>query len=122
MYEFSGKLKMVAIVLMVLGALGLGYGFLTGSNNSVEDAKEAIAHHEAEQHDAQHQEGETAHHEASHDEHADSHDEHAVDPVAHAQSQMNNRPWAAVYVPLFFFFMIALSIFVFYAMQIGASA
>ena len=116
---------MIAIVLMVLGALGLGYGFLTGSNNSVEDAKAAIAHHEAE-HNAHHPEGKETHQETAHDEHT-THDEHAshdtgFDKVGHAQTQLNNRPWSALYVPLFYFFMIALAVFVFYAMQIGASA
>ena len=48
MYQFSGKLKSIAIALMIIGVLGIGYGFFAGSNKTIEDAKEAIEHHEAE--------------------------------------------------------------------------
>ena len=134
MYEFSGKLKSFSIALMLIGVLGIGFGFFNGANKTEDDAKEVIAHHEAEKL-AKVEAAKTAvqygrkikgavSHE-SHDTHgAEAHGEaHGADNhVAHALSQMQNRPWAAVFVALFFFFMIALSIFVFYAMQIGASA
>ncbi len=47
MYQFSGKLKSISIALMVIGVLGIGYGFLKGNSKTLKDAKEAIAHHEA---------------------------------------------------------------------------
>ena len=42
MYQFSGKLKTFSIALMIIGALGIGYSFLTAPR-TVEDAKEIIA-------------------------------------------------------------------------------
>ena len=44
MYQFSGKLKMASIVLIIIGALGIGYGFLTAPSSTLEDAKEIMAH------------------------------------------------------------------------------
>lgn len=41
MYQFSSKLKTWAIALMVLGAVGVGYGFLTSPSN-LEEAKEMM--------------------------------------------------------------------------------
>ncbi len=133
MYEFSGKLKSIALVLMVIGALGIAYGFFTSSSITLEDAKETIAHDVAEKarkaEEAKYdpraiQYG--SHSEVTHDTHES--DDHAVDAhaeehhVKHVYNQLHNRPWAAVFVSLFFFFMIALLIFAFYVIQIGASA
>jgi len=39
MYSFSKKLKISAIVFMILGALGIAYGFLT-IPNSIEEVKQ----------------------------------------------------------------------------------
>ncbi len=52
------------------------------------------------------------HAEANHD------DEHAE----HVQHQLENRPWAALYVAAFFFMMIALGVLAFYAIQFAAQA
>ncbi|MEY2693171.1 MAG: hypothetical protein RIT03_1562 [Bacteroidota bacterium] len=51
MYTFSSKLKTFSLVLMVIGILGLGYGFLTAPKN-IEDVEKILAadahgHHEA---------------------------------------------------------------------------
>ena len=46
MYKLSGKLKLFSIIFMVVGALGIGYGFLTAPSTT-EDAKEMLASHEA---------------------------------------------------------------------------
>ena len=42
MYQFSGKLKMFSIALIVLGALGIGLGFYNAPS-TVEEAMEMIA-------------------------------------------------------------------------------
>ena len=51
MYKLSGKLKLFSIVLMVLGLVGLTYGFLN-TPKTVDDVKEILAaqnsHHEGE--------------------------------------------------------------------------
>ncbi len=136
MYEFSGKLKSLALALMLIGAVGIGIGFFNGSSKTAEDAKEAIAHHDAEK-ATKEEAAKTAiqygKHNSNgvkkklkHDAHGEEnahHDAHAAEhKIEHALTQIHNRPWAAVFVAMFFFFMIALVIFVFYTMQIGASA
>jgi len=137
MYEFSGRLKVTALVLMVIGALGIGFGFFDGASKTMEDAKEVIAHHEAvaaekaaeaelkPQYGRKSQAKAVEKHAESHDTHGhDDHaDAHAEDKhVAHVLHQLHNRPWAAVLVAMFYLFMIALSIFAFYTIQIAASA
>ncbi|PNQ74028.1 quinol:cytochrome C oxidoreductase [Hanstruepera neustonica] len=131
MYTFSNKLKTVSIALMIIGALGVGYGFMT-SHKSFEEV-ETILTEEASHHGGGH--GEEAAHGTSHDAHAaeaahgeghadsaeeqvDEHTKH----VEHVQHQIANRPWSAFYVAAFFFFMIALGVLAFYAIQFAAQA
>ena len=49
MYQFSGKIKMFALILMVLGAIGTGISFMSAPK-TLEEAKEILA----KQHDAHH--------------------------------------------------------------------
>jgi len=77
MYTFSSKLKTFAFVLMVLGALGIGYSFFTAPK-TVADAEKVIAAQDAHGghgHAEHHAEGAPAHHEA--------HEAPAVAEVAH---------------------------------------
>ncbi|MDO6596372.1 quinol:cytochrome C oxidoreductase [Oceanihabitans sp. 2_MG-2023] len=129
MYTFSNKLKTFSFALIILGLLGVGYGFMT-SHKSFEDVENLLA--EEAHHGGGH--GEEAAHaitENGHDTHAtekahadDSHsteagahvDEHKKH-VEHVQHQIANRPWAALYVAAFFFMMIALGVLAFYAVQ-----
>ncbi|MCO7183910.1 quinol:cytochrome C oxidoreductase [Tenacibaculum sp. XPcli2-G] len=46
MYQFSGKLKMLAIVLMAVGLLGTGYSFFSAPK-TLEEAKEILAKQDA---------------------------------------------------------------------------
>ena len=193
MYTFSSRLKTFAIVLMVLGILGIGYGFFTAPK-TVEDAEKVIAaqhhdghgeaeHHEAaaadEHHEAGHDvvvtqtEAEVAHtshdsaspleieerkdtiaavagahdHESAtgdaaeaghegeahsevaaavkHKGHgAEAHDAHAEhkEHAEHVFHQLQNKPWAAVYVAAIFFMLISLGALAFYAIQNAAQA
>ena len=129
MYTFSNKLKTFSFILMILGALGVGYGFMT-SHKSFEEVEHLLAE---ESHGGGHGE-EVAHAVPSLDEHAtDSHeeshgeiahaevDEHAKH-IEHVQHQIANRPWSALYVAAFFFMMIALGVLAFYAIQIASQA
>ncbi len=123
MYQFSGKLKTFSIALMIIGALGVGYSFLTAPK-TVEDAKEIIAS----QHDSH--ETTAATHAPATDSHEkkDSHSnaktsEHANDEHAeHVLHALQNKPWAATYVALFFFLGISLLVLTFYAIQRVAQA
>jgi len=113
MYQFSGKLKTLSLALILLGALGIAYGFYSAPK-TVEEAKEIIAHqtshgdanvtsHDEVTHDAHKEVAHEGHHDAAHDEH-----------VFH---QLQNKPWSAVYVSLFFFLGISLLVLTFYAIQ-----
>jgi len=123
MYQFSGKLKAFSIALMIIGALGVGYSFLTAPK-TVEDAKEIIAS----QYDSH--ETTAATHAPATDSHekTDSHSnaktsEHANDEHAeHVLHALQNKPWAATYVALFFFLGISLLVLTFYAIQRVAQA
>ena len=173
MYTFSSKLKNLSLVLMVLGALGIGYGFFTAPKNTEEVEKilaadthgghnaEATTHEAKPSHatEAIHaakevsveavkdsstiasnssdsiankvEEAHVAHSEvpvsekqeakghevASHDAQAE-HTEH----VEHVFHQLQNKPWAALYVAALFFMLISLGVLAFYAIQHAAQA
>ena len=130
MYTFSNRLKIGAIILTVLGALMVGYGFMD-SHKSLDDVKTMLAeeashghhgggHAEEATHEAMSKDshGETEAHGDAHAEDAHHGDKHAK----HVQHQIANRPWAAIYVAAFFFFMIALGTLAFYAIQRAAQA
>ncbi|WP_033957598.1 hypothetical protein [Psychroserpens jangbogonensis] len=128
MYTFSSKLKTFSIVLIVLGALGVAYGFMT-SHKSLDEVKEMIAHEAAGDHGGGHEADADTHVVA--DDHGDSHSEeshgevtenHGDEHAKHVQHQLENRPWSALYVAAFFFFMIALGVLAFYAVQFAAQA
>jgi hypothetical protein len=59
----------------------------------------------------------------AHAEDAHVSNDHGADPHAeHVLHQMHNRPYAALYVAAFFFFMISLGVLAFYAIQYAAQA
>ncbi|MBD3582364.1 quinol:cytochrome C oxidoreductase [Flavobacterium selenitireducens] len=202
MYTISSKLKTFSIVLMVLGLLGIGYGFLTAPKDIKEveailaaeshghggghgEAHEAAPAHATETHteghaapeahatadsaghdagvaDAGHDEksatGDAA---ASHDTatasvdsasakdkafstqtnpesvdkvemgnnpvvnkheaHVDEHAEHQ-EHLEHVFHQLQNKPWAALYVACIFFLLISMGVLAFYAIQQVAQA
>ena len=60
MYTFSSKLKTFSIILMALGILGIGYGFLTAPKN-IEEVETLLAK-EASEHGGGHGEAAAAHH------------------------------------------------------------
>lgn len=67
MYTFSSKLKNVAIILMVLGLLGIGYGFFSAPKNT-EDVEKILA--------------------------AEAHGEHHAAPAAHGEAKHEAAPAA----------------------------
>ena len=121
MYTFSNKLRIGSFIAMGLGVIFLAIGFLSAPSN-VEEAKAMVAVHD-DGHGGGHAEeaashGEEQDHgaEAAHgEEHDSSHDTHLL-------HQLQNRPWSALYVAAFFFFMISLGVLAFYAIQRAAQA
>ena len=131
MYTFSNKLRNLAFAFMAIGLAGLVYGFLSAPK-TVEEAKAMVA---TEHHGAGHGEEQSSDHAApAHAETAhDTHQEEGHGEVAHGEEhdashdehlfhQLQNKPWAALYVAAFFFFMIALGTLAFYAIQRAAQA
>ena len=161
MYTLPNKLRVFALVFMVLGAIGIVAGFLSAPSTTQEvaammadahhgeehaaDGHAAEGHHgeehateghanaghgaeghemstheqnhEGEMHMTEGHHAEGAGHESGHAA-ADPHQEH----LEHVLHQMQNRPWSALYVASFFFFMIALGALAFYAIQYAAQA
>ncbi len=119
MYTFSSKLKTFSFALMIIGALGVSFGFLSGPS-TVEDVK--IMLHDS--HDA-HVDESATHNNESHAPAAETNNTSAHSDDAHAEHVLHllkNRPWSALYVALFFFFMISLATLAFYAIQHASQA
>ena len=139
-YKISNRLRLTAIILMLVGAVGVGYSFITASNTTLDDVKEMIAHdeshggghgettaHVGENHATDEQHSEASHGEETHDvveldghgaENAHNSDKHAE----HIYHAVHNRPWSAFYIAAFFFMMISLGVLAFYAIQYAAQA
>lgn len=122
-YTLPNKLKLFAIILMVLGAVGIGAGFLSAPGSTTEVKQMMAAHGDDhgeasnESHDTiKDSHGDAAAHGASHD--AADEQKH----LEHTLHQLQNRPWSALYVACFFFFMIALGALAFYAVNFAAQA
>ncbi|MDI1257464.1 MAG: quinol:cytochrome C oxidoreductase [Flavobacterium sp.] len=179
MYTFSSKLKTLSFILMVLGALGIGYGFLTAPKN-IEEV-EAILKAQEGHHGGGHAEGHEAEapaHEthmvpeikATEENHTDVSEEAAAKPaevkladtisvvsiaadslketvavvadepaphhrvavvdehaehqkhLQHVLNQLQNKPWAALYVACIFIMLISLGALAFYGIQQVAQA
>jgi len=143
MYTFSNRLRLFAIISFVLGAIMVGISFLNvpssvGDMKAMEAAQNdhghgssygeathddsKTAHHDDHKADAADHHGEKAEHAttASHGADAGHHDSAKHDE--HKLSQLQNKPWAAIYIAAFFFMMISLGVLAFYAIQRAAQA
>lgn len=115
MYTFSSKLKTFSLILMVLGAVGIGIGFLQAPK-TIEEVETILL--EA---DHGHHATTVVHHAAkdSHDAHA--HGEHNTkehqEHLEHVFHQLQNKPWAAFYVACIFFMLLSVGALTFYAIQ-----
>lgn len=106
MYTMSSKIKLTAAILIILGAIGLIYGFVN-TPASVDEVSTMLAEEHA-AHGGSHAVADN-HHDDSH------HAEHVYD-------QLKNRPWASIYTAALFFFLLAVGAFAFYAVQNAAQA
>ncbi|MGY5356073.1 histidine-rich protein [Wenyingzhuangia sp. IMCC45467] len=146
MYQFSSKLKITAIALMVIGLIGIIISFASAPSTEAQ-AAEILAHQEAGHgahgdahetktvaHDEHHEhEDKEAHHtDTAHETHVDhhveaNHDAHGTEAhgdhhLTHVLHQLQNRPWAAFYVALFFFTFVTVVVFAFLNIQRVAQA
>ena len=159
MYTFSSKLKTFSFILMIIGILGIGYGFLTAPKN-IDEVEKILA---SESHGEHHSEvAKTTEEEivpVKHDEIVKEVDTIASDSAAamtdsvkvaevvpvekvvkekevskedaaaehkehlkHVLHQLQNKPWAALYVACIFFMLVSLGALAFYAIQQVAQA
>ncbi len=136
MYTLSSKLKLFSIILMVVGFLGLVYGFIAAPS-TLDDVKEMLVHDDHGQVMETPVTGQLEDDETGFDYVPSEHEldtqrtderDHIMAEDAelvhleHVLHQLQNKPWAALYVAAFFFFMIALGAMAFYAVQYAAQA
>ena len=133
MYTLSSKLKLFSIILMVVGLIGMIYGFIAAPSSIEEVREHLMAHDEAhvetpvtEQLEDDLEDDEEgfdfvpSEHELVNPRAGEEH--HDQEHLEHVLHQLQNKPWSAVYVSAFFFFMIALGAFAFYAVNFAAQA
>ncbi len=137
MYTFSSKLKTFSFVLMALGLVGIVFSFVNAPS-TIEDVKALMqndhhheAAHDAHAADAHGHAADTHVADAHSDTHAanahgdahktDAHDDHAGH-LEHTLHQLQNKPWAAVYVACIFFMLLSVGALAFYAIQFAAQA
>ena len=109
MYKFSKKLKTFSFALMFVGLVGIVWGFMNAPS-TIEEAKEIVAKNNSQDgHGSGHSEAVSTHKVV--DSHGDDHsstetahgDEHSTSHDEHVFHQLQNRPWSALYVAIFFF-------------------
>lgn len=127
-YKISNRLKIGALILIVLGILGVGYGFIDSHKVNEDNISEFLANedhhgaeHATESHGETHDAAAMPHQDEGHSVEADA-EGHEMTHEEHVLHQIHNRPYAALYVAAFFFFMIALGVLAFYAIQYAAQA
>ena len=139
MYTFPNRLKITFFVLILVGALGLVAGFVMAPSTVAEAQAMVADTHNGEEHGESHKQTAVTHADATHHEEK-KHDSETHDSKSHASEeshvgeshdddhgehllhQLQNKPWAALYVAAFFFMMISLGTLAFYAIQRAAQA
>ena len=126
-YKISNRLKIASIVLVIVGGLLWGWGYMSSHDVTKDNITEYLANehgghgdaHAEEAHGDSHAEV-SAHGESHGEDHAE--EGHKMTHEEHALHQIHNRPYSALYVAALFFFMIALGVLAFYAIQYAAQA
>ncbi|MDN6309102.1 MAG: hypothetical protein L0J48_03250 [Alkalibacterium sp.] len=113
MYKMSKNLRLTAIILMIVGAVGLIYSFIDAPS-SVEEVQEMLA--------AEHHGDVDASQTASAADAAQAKNDHEGSHADHVLTQLKNKPWTAIYTSTLFFFLLALGAFAFYTIQHASQA
>ncbi|GIZ10400.1 quinol:cytochrome C oxidoreductase [Flavobacterium sp. UMI-01] len=111
---------------MAVGILGIGYGFLNAPKD-IQEVETLLAAESHDGHGAVHHEetkaATEAHGDAHHDKAADAHhDAEHTEHLNHVLHQLQNKPWAALYVACIFFMLLSMGVLAFYAIQQVAQA
>src|SRR5699024_2169001 len=104
MFKFSGKLKLFSIIMLILGVIGIVYGFIA-TPSSADEAKEVIAAHQkkaAGENPEEHTKFVDEIHEKGYAEEAmekaqESDKAAEGDLVSKTLRQLQARPWAAIF-------------------------
>jgi hypothetical protein len=129
MYKFTKNIKIFSLTLIILGALGLGYGFYSAPS-SVEEANAMVSNLHEDSHGDESLSHDIDKNEVLHkkqEDHSsssvlDSHSSEDSSHDKHLLNQLQNRPWAALYVAALFFMMLSLGTLAFYAIQRASQA
>ena len=121
MYKVSANIKIFSFTLIILGLLGIGYGFYSAPK-TIEQSKEMVSSHGHSSHSLTDSHSNDSHSADSHSSDSYGYDSHEKSHDEHVFHQLANRPWAALYVAAFFFFMISLGTLAFYAIQRASQA
>ena len=121
MYKVSANIKIFSFTLIILGLLGIGYGFYSAPK-TIEQSKEMVSSHGHSSHSLTDSHSKDSHSADSHSSDSYGYDSHEKSHDEHVFHQLANRPWAALYVAAFFFFMISLGTLAFYAIQRASQA
>ena len=134
MYKVTKNIKILSFSLMILGLVGLAYGFYTAPH-SIEESKAIVASSSHGEHGSDHavdlEDKDESHSSdyaivSDHSEEVNNldfkSDEHSVSHDEHVYHQLSNRPWSALYVAALFFFLISLGTLAFYAIQRASQA
>ena len=129
MYKFTKNIKIFSLTLIILGALGLGYGFYSAPS-SVEEANAMVSNLHEDSHGDESLSHDIDKNEVIHkkqEDHSsssvlDSHSSEDSSHDKHLLNQLQNRPWAALYVAALFFMMLSLGTLAFYAIQRASQA
>ena len=133
-YKFSKHIKRFSIILTIIGAIGIAFGFYNAPSN-VDESKEIVAKmsHDGYEGDISDihgggygEDGHVGYHNNGHGgeyvENSHGASGHEYDHDKHVFYQLQNKPWAAIYVPALFFMMISLGVLAFYAIQRASQA
>ena len=121
MYKLSTNIKIFSFSLIVLGLLGIGYGFYLAPK-TLEESKQIAANYHDDSHSSSDSHSSDSDSTESYGYNSHSSDSHVMSHDEHVYHQLANRPCAALYVAAFFFFMISLGTLAFYAIQRAAQA
>ena len=114
MYTFSSKLKTFSLILMVVGLLGIGYGFMSAPKDIQEVEAILASDTHGSHHEASNSSGEA--HAVGEKDKVSAETEHK-EHLEHVLHQLQNKPWSALYVACIFFMLISLGVLAFYAIQ-----
>ncbi len=121
MFKLSNKIKVFSIALLVLGAIGIVYGFLS-TPSKADDVKDIVIQKEKAEQGLLHNAPVASYTQEAMEEAENADFVPSETKIQKTLHQLQARPWAATFVAAFFFFMIALGALVFHAVQYASEA